>query len=305
MIPMSGTMVNKIKAYSDLFRVENSLTGLIGVVIGAVVVNGIDFSLSDAMIVSFFGLSVMFFMFSWNAYNDITDIETDRLNRPDRPLPAGKISSSSAMIGLIGTMVLSIVSLLAGLWKLSSEGETDSIISSVVIWAAAILLLILYEGVSGIRGLKHSGLIGNFSIAVAIGMDVVFGASGLGSPTDQKVLALAGMAVSFSLAREVIKDIEDIHGDFDRVTFPKKVGIENARSVAWLLTLLAVVLLFAPFMFGIFPLHHILFVAPGGFLLMLVKSKLFLEEDRAAQYLIKRALQISMVGVIVSACLVG
>ena len=305
MIPMSGTMVNKIKAYSDLFRVENSLTGLIGVVIGAVVVNGIDFSLSDAMIVSFFGLSVMFFMFSWNAYNDITDIETDRLNRPDRPLPSGKISSSSARIGLIGTMVLSIVSLLAGLWKLSSEGETDSITSSVVIWAAAILLLILYEGVSGIRGLKHSGLIGNFCIAVAIGMDVVFGASGLGSPTDQKVLALAGMAVSFSLAREVIKDIEDIHGDFDRVTFPKKVGIENARSVAWLLTLLAVVLLFAPFMFGIFPLHHILFVAPGGFLLMLVKSKLFLEEDRAAQYLIKRALQISMVGVIVSACLVG
>ena len=305
MIPMSGTMVNKIKAYSDLFRVENSLTGLIGVVIGAVVVNGIDFSLSDAMIVSFFGLSVMFFMFSWNAYNDITDIETDRLNRPDRPLPSGKISSSSAMIGLIGTMVLSIVSLLAGLWKLGSEGETDSIMSSVVIWAAAILLLILYEGVSGIRGLKHSGLIGNFCIAVAIGMDVVFGASGLGSPTDQKVLALAGMAVSFSLAREVIKDIEDIHGDFDRVTFPKKVGIENARSVAWLLTLLAVVLLFAPFMFGIFPLHHILFVAPGGFLLMLVKSKLFLEEDRAAQYLIKRALQISMVGVIVSACLVG
>ena len=305
MIPMSGTMVNKIKAYSELFRGENSLTGLIGVVIGAVGVNGIDFSLSDAMIVSFFGLSVMFFMFSWNAYNDITDIETDRLNRPDRPLPSGKISSSSAMIGLIGTMVLSIVSLLAGLWKLSSEGETDSIISSVVIWAAAILLLILYEGVSGIRGLKHYGLIGNFCIAVAIGMDVVFGASGLGSPTDQKVLALAGMAVSFSLAREVIKDIEDIHGDFDRVTFPKKVGIENARSVAWLLTLLAVVLLFAPFMFGIFPLHHILFVAPGGFLLMLVKSKLFLEEDRAAQYLIKRALQISMVGVIVSACLVG
>ena len=302
---MSGTMVNRIKAYSDLFRVENSLTGLIGVVIGAVVVNGIDFNLGDAMIVSFFGLSVMFFMFSWNAYNDITDIETDRLNRPDRPLPSGKISSSSAMIGLIGTMVLSIVSLLAGLWKLSSEGETDSIISSVVIWAAAILLLILYEGVSGIRGLKHSGLIGNFCIAVAIGMDVVFGASGLGSPTDQKVLALAAMAVSFSLAREVIKDIEDIHGDFDRVTFPKKVGIENARSVAWLLTLLAVVLLFAPFMFGIFPLHHILFVAPGGFLLMLVKSKLFLEEDRAAQYLIKRALQISMVGVIVSACLVG
>ena len=305
MSPISDAMVNNIKAYSDLFRVENSLTGLVGVVIGAVVVNGIDFTLGDVMIVSFFGLSVMFFMFSWNAYNDITDIENDRLNRPDRPLPSGKISSGSAMIGLIIAMVLSIVFLLAGLWKLSSEGEGDSILSSGIIWAAAILLLILYEGVSGIKGLKHSGLIGNFCIAVAIGMDVLFGASGLGSPADHRVLALAGMAVSFSLAREVIKDIEDIHGDFDRITFPKKVGIENARSVAWVLTLLALVLLFTPFLMGIFPLHHILFVAPGGFLLMLVKSKLFLEEDRAAQYLIKRALQISMVGVIVSACLVG
>ena len=257
------------------------------------------------MIVSFFGLSVMFFMFSWNAYNDITDIETDRLNRPDRPLPSGKISSDSAMIGLISAMVLSIIFLLAGLWKLGSEGESDSILSSGMIWAAAILLLILYEGVSGMKGLKHSGLIGNFCIAVAIGMDVLFGASGLGNPADHRVLALAGMAVSFSLAREVIKDIEDIHGDFDRVTFPKKVGIENARSVAWVFTLLALVLLFIPFLIGIFPTHHIIFVAPGGFLLMLVKSKLFLEEDRAAQYLIKRALQISMVGVIVSACLVG
>ena len=298
-------MANNIKAYSDLFRVENSLTGLIGVVIGAIVVNGIDFTLEDAMIVSFFGFSVMFFMFSWNAYNDITDIETDRLNRPDRPLPSGKISSDSAMIGLISAMVLSIIFLLAGLWKLGSEGESDLILSSGMIWAAAILLLILYEGVSGMKGLKHSGLIGNFCIAVAIGMDVLFGASGLGNPADHRVLALAGMAVSFSLAREVIKDIEDIHGDFDRITFPKKVGIENARSVAWVLTLLALVILFIPFLMGIFPMHHILFVSPGGFLLMLVKNKLFLEEDRAAQYLIKRALQISMVGVIVSACLVG
>ena len=38
MSPISDAMVNNIKAYSDLFRVENSLTGLVGVVIGAVVV---------------------------------------------------------------------------------------------------------------------------------------------------------------------------------------------------------------------------------------------------------------------------
>jgi hypothetical protein len=38
---------------------------------------------------------------------------------------------------------------------------------------------------------------------------------------------------------------------------------------------------------------------------MLVKSKLFLGEDRAAQRLIKRSLQISMVAVITSAIIIG
>ena len=60
-------------------------------------------------------------------------------------------------------MVLSVIFLLAGLWKLGSEGESDSILSSGIIWAAAILLLILYEGVSGMKGLKHSGLLEIFA----------------------------------------------------------------------------------------------------------------------------------------------
>ena len=117
MSPISDAMVNNIKAYSDLFRVENSLTGLVGVVIGAVVVNGIDFTrrCDDSIL---FGLSVMFFMFSLNAYNDITDIENDRLNRPDRPLPSGKISSDSAMIGLIIAMVFHNIPV-SRLWKLA------------------------------------------------------------------------------------------------------------------------------------------------------------------------------------------
>ncbi|MGB0472012.1 MAG: hypothetical protein ACPGJA_04225, partial [Candidatus Thalassarchaeaceae archaeon] len=119
------------------------------------------------------------------------------------------------------------------------------------------------------------------------------------------VLALAGMALAFSFAREVIKDIEDVEGDFDRITFPKKVGLETARAIAWLLTLLALILLIGPFLVEIFPIHHIILVAPGAFLLTLVKSKLYLEDDKAAQYLIKRSLQISMIGVIISSILVG
>ena len=53
-------------------------------------------------------------------------------------------------------------------------------------------------------------------------MDVLFGAAGLGGSTNDKVLALAGMALAFSFAREVIKDIEDVEGDFDRLLFPRR-----------------------------------------------------------------------------------
>ena len=195
--------------------------------------------------------------------------------------------------------------LMVGLVRLTAMGERDNAVYSGLIWLFAITLLVLYEGIGGIKGLKHTGLIGNFSIALAIGMDVLFGAAGLGGSTNDKVLALAGMALAFSFAREVIKDIEDVEGDFDRITFPKKVGLETARAIAWLLTLLALILLIGPFLVEIFPIHHIILVAPGAFLLTLVKSKLYLEEDKAAQYLIKRSLQISMIGVIISSILVG
>ena len=79
-------MADGTGAYSDLFRVGNSITGLIGVGVGALVVNGTDISSNQGVIIVSYGLSVMCFMFGWNAYNDITDVETDRSNRPELSL---------------------------------------------------------------------------------------------------------------------------------------------------------------------------------------------------------------------------
>jgi geranylgeranylglycerol-phosphate geranylgeranyltransferase len=148
-------------------------------------------------------------------------------------------------------------------------------------------------------------LIGNVAIAAAIGMDVLFGASAVSGTTDPKVISLAIMAILFSLAREIIKDIEDMEGDIDRNTLPRSIGVDNARSIAWVFTMAAFVSLFLPFILEVFPTEHAILVFPGGLLLMLVKSKLFLGEDRAAQRLIKRSLQISMVAVITSAIIIG
>jgi geranylgeranylglycerol-phosphate geranylgeranyltransferase len=298
-------MANGLGAYSDLFRLENSITGLVGVGLGALVVNGIEISINQGVIITSYGISVMCFMFSWNAYNDITDIETDRSNRPGRPLPSGSLTLNEATNAMNVSLIFSILFLLIGALELSDSMIDEDVIVSAGIWILAILLLISYEGVRGNRGLKHRGLIGNIAIAAAIGMDVLFGASAVSGTADPKVISLAIMAFLFSLAREIIKDIEDMEGDIDRNTLPKSVGVDNARSIAWIFTMAAFVSLFLPFILEIFPTEHAILVFPGGLLLMLVKSKLFLGEDSAAQRLIKRSLQISMMGVIASAIITG
>ena len=298
-------MAEGTRAYLELFRVGNSITGLVGVGVGALVVNGTNISLNQGVIVVSYGLSVMCFMFGWNAYNDITDIEIDRANRPGRPLPSGRLNLKKAANAMIASLVLSVSFLIIGAMNLSDSVTDGEVILSVAIWISAVFLLISYEGIRGSKGLKHRGLAGNVAIASAIGMDVIFGASSVSGTTDPKVISLAVMAILLSLARELIKDIEDMEGDIGRNTLPRKVGVDNARSIAWIFTLAAFISLFLPFILEVFPTEHAILVAPGGLLLMLVKSKLFVGEDRAAQSLIKRSLQVSMIGVIVSAVIIG
>ena len=298
-------MAEGARAYSDLFRVGNSITGLVGVGVGALVVNGTNISLNQGVIVVSYGLSVMCFMFGWNAYNDITDIEIDRTNRPGRPLPSGRLNLKEAVNAMRASLVLSVSFLIIGAMNLSDSTTDGEVIVSVAIWVAAVFLLISYEGIRGSKGLKHRGLAGNVAIASAIGMDVIFGASSVSGTTDPKVISLAVIAILLSLARELIKDIEDMEGDIGRNTLPRKIGVDNARSIAWIFTLAAFISLFLPFILEVFPTEHAILVAPGGLLLMLVKSKLFVGEDRAAQSLIKRSLQVSMIGVIASAVIIG
>tara|TARA_B100001113_G_scaffold120881_1_gene98773 strand:- start:15569 stop:16465 length:897 start_codon:yes stop_codon:yes gene_type:complete len=298
-------MADGLGAYSDLFRVENSITGLVGVGVGALVVNGMDISLNQGVTVTSYGLSVMCFMFGWNAYNDITDIETDRSNRPERPLPSGRLNLDEATNAMRASLFLSVLFLVIGAVNLSDSTMDEEAIVSIGIWLVAIILLISYEGVRGSNGLKHRGLTGNAAIAAAIGMDVLFGSSAVSGTTDPKVISLAIMAFFYSLARELIKDIEDMEGDIDRNTVPRSIGVDNARSIAWIFTMAAFISLFLPFILEVFPTEHAILVSPGGLLLMLVKSKLFIGEDRAAQRLIKRSLQISMIGVIASAIIIG
>jgi geranylgeranylglycerol-phosphate geranylgeranyltransferase len=65
------------------------------------------------------------------------------------------------------------------------------------------------------------------------------------------------MAALATLGREIVKDIQDMEGDFDRVTLPKRIGRRNAGLVGSAAFLAAVALSFEPYLAGLFGLEYL------------------------------------------------
>ena len=292
-----------IGSWFTLFRFGNSLTGLIGVFFGSLLALGEIPQGDFASITILHGLSVWAFMCSWNALNDILDVEIDKENKPDRPLPSGIISVNHAKIVTSFLMLISFVSLiLAGYISTNFENGFENWAPSILIWLMAIFLLINYESSSNFSlKLKDRGLPGNIAISLSVGMVILFGGAGVFDFTNSRVISLFTLGFTYNLAREIIKDIEDIDGDKGRNTLAMRIGVEKTRLVAWVILLFTMFSLLAPFALEIFPLEHLILITPGLLILFQVKRKLAFSEDRNAQLLIKRSLQFSLLGLIISA----
>jgi geranylgeranylglycerol-phosphate geranylgeranyltransferase len=129
-----------------------------------------------------------------NSINDYFDHKIDAINKPERPIPSGRISLKKALIYSIFLFVLGIVlafliNLLLGMIALLSS-----------------ILMIFYA-----RDLKTKCLIGNLSISFLTGLCFVFG----GIAVDQITVSiyLGGFAFLMTMAREIVKDMEDVEGD--------------------------------------------------------------------------------------------
>jgi len=291
-----------VRDWLDLFRAGNCITGFVGVFLGAILTLE-DFPTGDNLkITALLALSVYSFMASWNALNDYLDLEIDKINRPDRPLPSGRISQSLALTAIILTCLISFVSLfLAGQIANAMTENFEDWYPTIFIWIIALTLLVNYEDDRILLGLKNRGLPGNLAISISVGLVVLFGAAGLFEPFNERAVSLFFIGTLYNLSREIIKDVEDMDGDEGRNTYAMRVGAENARLTSWVILLITLVALLTPFALGIFELLHIIFIAPGLFSLMSVKKHIYLAEDTAASRLIKISMTFTMIGLILAA----
>lgn len=279
-----------------LIRLPNVLIGFFTVLLGGLL--GGASTVDHWIVVGLHAISVGGFMAAWNVYNDLMDIDGDRINHPTRPLASGDTSIERARKIAMFSLVTSIIGLLgAAGWVSISGGDLSGWLPSLPIWFLALLLMIHYEfeGEHSLR-LKHKGLPGNLAVSLLVGIVIVFGAAAVGNANNPLIWCVGLSAFSINSAREIIKDVEDVEGDIDRETLSKKIGFDQARMVAWLMALIGFALLFVPFALELLPTDLLIVMVPAILTLIAAKPHIHKGNDHSAQRMLRFSLLLGLVG---------
>lgn len=200
--------------YLTLVRPPNTIMIGLGVIIGEAIGLGKLPELSQAV----FGfLTASLMMAGTMVTNDIFDIDVDRLNSPQRPLPSGTVRTRDAKILAV---ILSLAALgfaaLLGLWTLLT--------------ALLALGLMVYYNTRG----KKTGLIGNAVVSFNVALPFFYGGIAV-NQLRPLLFVFSIIAFLANFAREIAKGIADTRGDSVRqirtlavTRGPKVAGLTSA-----------------------------------------------------------------------------
>jgi geranylgeranylglycerol-phosphate geranylgeranyltransferase len=229
-----------------------------------------------------------------NVVNDLCDLDIDRINRPQRVLPSGRLTPAAAQAHAIFLLAC---------------GNFFSIFINAAAAAIAIgstALLIVYS-----FWLKRQPLTGNLAVSLVTALAFIYGALAAHSGLSARSLApgeigemnfmnematrasawhrdwRAGVfpavfSFLFHFGREVIKDIEDQAGDraMQARTLPLVHGLTAAQAAATAAFVTLILATLLPFYLGIYDETY-LWIVVAGVDLVLVASIYFLWKNPA------------------------
>ncbi|MDA4124315.1 MAG: geranylgeranylglycerol-phosphate geranylgeranyltransferase [Thaumarchaeota archaeon] len=273
-----------VRAGVDLIRPVNCA------MIGFAVIVGVFVSkpASVSFIQSVLGFMTGFFVCAYSmVVNDVYDVEVDRVNRPERPIPSGRISTQVASR-------LSIVVLLAGI--------ACSVLS---LSPAAVVIALVYASLSWLYNsrAKKAGLAGNLIVASSLAIPFIYGGVVAGGNIAGSLLLMMALTSFFAgVGREVVKAMADIEGDAERGigSVARNRGLRTASFVGSAFFLLAVVTSWVPFVLGLANrVYQVGVLAPDVIFLYLGWSILSKPEPHNAYRVKKLALAGMTVGLVV------
>lgn len=233
--------------------------------------------LSDTVILHFntfsfilFILSIILIAFSGNIINDIYDVKTDNINKPNQVLIDKKIAKKNAFFLYYLFSILSI----AIAFHLSFKLQNFSLI---YIYVTTIFLLFLYA-----KKLKGSILIGNILIAFLTPLPIVILAfvdipkHKINNHITIVIVTIYLLGFLLNFIRELIKDIQDYKGDKQQncktftVIYGKKKSLLLIKIISVITLFILAILIFILFknnpllasyllLFIVFPLLYLTF----------------------------------------------
>lgn len=224
-------------AFLSIIRPQNCIIGGLTVIAGIAMaynIAGIG-TLSDYFVLFVYGYITYFFVAAGgNVVNDIFDIEVDKINRPHRALPSGRMTVRQAwmFVGFLSVAGL-LFALLTG------------------IYSALIVLIFEIVGYAYAAKVKTLGLAGNFMVAFSFAFGILYGAFVFGEAIGfslTNIIPIPHWLFFFTAflilqARETIKGAEDVEGDRARDvrTIARVYGYNAAAGVSAILNFIGVV----------------------------------------------------------------
>ncbi|MDA0524785.1 geranylgeranylglycerol-phosphate geranylgeranyltransferase [Methanococcoides alaskense] len=281
-----------MKAYLELMRAGNCAMAAFAGFIGVLIAYNILSSASPYLSLSLFDTSLIFAIVflvtgAGNGLNDYFDIEIDKVNKPSRPIPSGKISLKSALyfsllLFITGIALAFLVNSLCGIIALFNS-----------------IILILYA-----QSLKRTPFFGNASVGYLTGSTFLFGGAVFGMSGLQALVVLFLLATLATIAREIVKDVEDIEGDKKdgARTLPILIGAKKASYIAAVFGFMAMLASPVPYLQSILNEKYLFVVAIADIFFLIAVYQILGKKDAAhSSKLFKFAMLFALISFIVGA----
>lgn len=215
-----------------LFRFELPFTAGVCVILGEILALG-KIPTTTEIVLGF--LSIFFISATALILNDYFDLETDKINAPERPLPAGLVTEQDVvLLSIAVTMLGFITGYLISL---------EALLAVILVWTVGFLYNWRF---------KKAGFIGNLMVSFSVGMTFVFGGIAVDNPFEKIVWFFAIIVMLIDLGEEIAADAMDIEGDRQAGSrsLALVLGRENALKISGATFLLVIVVSSLPFLLG-------------------------------------------------------
>lgn len=232
-----------MKVLLELMRYRNcAMAGLASVVGGA-----IAYSIAPGPVIWLVFVFIVVFLITGagNAINDYFDAGIDAINRPERPIPSGRLTERTALRFSIALFISGII--------------LAYFIGFIPLFIAIFNSILLYFYAFS---LKRKAFIGNLSVSYLAGSTFLFGGSAYGLKGIEVTSVLFLLSMLATLGREIVKAIEDIEGDRKEgaMTLPVIIGERSSAYIASIIGILGIVLSPVPYITGLFNENYLLVV---------------------------------------------